>query len=127
MQVVQFIFALSAIIYTFSTLQFPAARCSRIILERKLSMHKSLKCKKSLSLFCAITLLFASVAAAIPIHSFADNSPAVWDGTSSTAPTKGNGSENDPYIIETAAELYYVVFEAGEETKNKYPSIRRSG
>ena len=83
-------------------------------------MHKSLKCKKSLSLFCAITLLFASVAAAIPIHSFADNSPAVWDGTSSTAPTKGNGSENDPYIIETAAELYYVVFEAGDSTKNKY-------
>ena len=83
-------------------------------------MHKSLKCKKSLSLFCAITLLFASVAAAIPIHSFADNSPAVWDGETSTAPTKGSGSENDPYIIETAAELYNVVFEAGDSTKNKY-------
>ena len=50
----------------------------------------------------------------------ASESINVWDGTSSTAPTKGSGSESDPYIIKTPAELYYVVFEAGDSTKDKY-------
>ena len=44
----------------------------------------------------------------------------IWNGTESAVPAKGSCSESDPYIIETPAELYYVVFEAGEGTKNKY-------
>ena len=44
----------------------------------------------------------------------------IWNGTESAVPTKGSGSESDPYIIETPAELYYVVFVAENDTKNKY-------
>lgn len=44
----------------------------------------------------------------------------IWNGTESAVPTKGSGSKSDPYIIETPAELYYVVFEAGDGTKNNY-------
>ena len=87
-------------------------------------MKKFLFGKKTLSVLCTLTLTLSVCMAAIPT-AYAETAPAsggieAWDGETSTAPTKGNGSESDPYIIETAAELYYVVFKAGEETKNKY-------
>lgn len=37
----------------------------------------------------------------------------IWDGSTATAPTKGTGTEADPYIITEAAELYYVVKNGG--------------
>jgi len=37
----------------------------------------------------------------------------IWDGTTSTAPTIGSGTEADPYIINEAAELHYVIKNGG--------------
>ena len=87
-------------------------------------MKKFLFGKKTLSVLCTLTLTLSVCMAAIPT-AYAETAPAsggieAWDGETSTAPTKGSGSESDPYIIETAAELYNVVFEAGDSTKNKY-------
>ena len=87
-------------------------------------MKKFLFGKKTLSVLCTLALTLSVCMAAIPT-AYAETAPAsggieAWDGETSTAPTKGSGSENDPYIIETAAELYYVVFEAGGGTKNQY-------
>ena len=37
----------------------------------------------------------------------------IWDGTTSTAPTTGSGTETDPFIINEAAELHYVIKNGG--------------
>ena len=41
-----------------------------------------------------------------------DTGISVWDGETSTEIKKGNGTKEDPYLVETGANLYYLVQKA---------------
>ncbi len=45
-----------------------------------------------------------------------------WDGSSNTNLT-GSGTQADPYIIETAEQLFYVARKGGAETRGKYYKV----
>jgi hypothetical protein len=80
-------------------------KCVRIILDKE--NYKGglrMRTKKALSVF----LIFAIFTALLPLHSF--GAEDVWDGVlppadADAAYSGGSGSEDDPYIIATAADL----------------------
>ena len=63
--------------------------------------------KLTVALIISLSLLFSAVAVLTRAITNDDDMP-IWDGSSS-APTKGSGTENDPYEISNGAQLHYVI------------------
>ena len=82
---------------------------------------------KALSLFvCAVMILSVFT---VSIVARAD-SINVWSGSAATSFAKGTGTSGDPYIIENADQLYYLVSEVSKAnnadfTKNKHFKITK--
>ncbi len=73
-----------------------------------------------LSILMTMAILLTSMLFAVP--AFAEGEEATgWDGTVATAFARGSGTETDPYLISSAAELAYLAkFTAENDTKGKY-------
>lgn len=94
----------------------------------KTSINKS--AKRVLSFVIAIALIAGTLFTAnagVTISTMAATDPTAektvvyWDGSNGTFPTKGTGTEADPLIIETPAQLHYVACASGpNNTTNKY-------
>ena len=68
--------------------------------------------KKKSRLFCQLitVLTVLSMLFSLFIPAIAENTGnSVWDGKISTKIEKGSGTKEDPYLVETGADLYYVV------------------
>lgn len=71
--------------------------------------------KLTIALIISLSLLFSAVAVLTRAITNDDDMP-IWDGSSS-APTKGSGTENDPYEISNGAQLHYVIASGGGDDK----------
>lgn len=78
------------------------------------------KTKRLLSLFLAIVMI-ASMAVTCMVTTSAEGAE-VWDGTTATAPTKGTGTEADPYEIANGENLAWLSAQVagGADTTGKY-------
>ena len=88
----------------------------------KITINKSTK--RVLSLVLAIAMLVGSLFVANAGATFTASAATVedtWDGTM-TAPTKGTGTEQDPYIIENAEQLAFIALSLDKTfvTKDKF-------
>ena len=82
-------------------------------------MIGSFKTKRLLSLFCATALLLSSVILPNVVSLKADEIIDVWDGTSDSS-LEGAGTADNPYLIKTGAQLYYVTHTTDKTTFDKY-------
>ncbi len=88
------------------------------------TINKSAKRVLSLCLAFALllgSLFIANVGVSVNTAAATDSVKTVtdtWDGSGSTAPSKGSGTESDPYIIETAEQLYYIANPSSSDIAN---------
>ena len=61
------------------------------------------KHRKSLFGYAVSSLFVLFVLFVFPFHAI--GSSTIWDGVSSTPPSRGSGTDADPYVICTAADL----------------------
>ena len=84
--------------------------------------------KKTIAVIIAVMVVLSSIVSAMMVVSA--NTIDVWDGTAATSFAGGTGTENDPYIIENAKQLYYLVSEVSkigniDFSKGKYFKITK--
>lgn len=65
--------------------------------------------KKLLSAFTAVCLILSALTVGMPVALATDGETEIWDGSIATSFASGTGTSDDPYIIETAAQLAYMV------------------
>ena len=68
--------------------------------------------KKTIAVIIAVMVVLSSIVSAMVVVSA--NTIEAWDGTAATSFAGGTGTENDPYIIENAKQLYYLVSEVSK-------------
>ncbi len=64
--------------------------------------------KKLLSAFTAVCLILSALTVGMPVALATDGETEIWDGSIATSFASGTGTSDDPYIIETAAQLAYL-------------------
>ncbi len=57
----------------------------------------------------AVCLILTVLAVSMPVALAKDGETEIWDGSIATSFASGTGTSDDPYIIETAAQLAYMV------------------
>ena len=70
--------------------------------------------KKTIAILVAVMVVLSSLAVSIVVSAENDGYD-VWDGTSVSTSIEGAGTEADPYLIKSAADLLYVSAQANAE------------